>query len=89
MQSHKGSNGTPLDPPLFWLDNIFKYAPLTIYPLLHTKLECRSTVHARESSVQTFKKMYLGGMKLIKGTMKINRVPFSSVVCGIAQLGAA
>jgi hypothetical protein len=19
------SNGTPLDPPLFWLDNIFKY----------------------------------------------------------------
>jgi hypothetical protein len=24
MGSHNGSNGTPLDPPLFWLDNIFK-----------------------------------------------------------------
>jgi hypothetical protein len=24
MRSHYGSNGTPLDPPLFWLDNIFK-----------------------------------------------------------------
>jgi hypothetical protein len=23
--SPNGSNGTPLDPPLFWLDNIFKY----------------------------------------------------------------
>jgi hypothetical protein len=23
MGSHDGSNGTPLDPPLFWLDNIF------------------------------------------------------------------
>ena len=22
--SQNGSNGTPLDPPLFWLDNIFK-----------------------------------------------------------------
>jgi hypothetical protein len=22
--SHNGSNGTPLDPPLFWLDNTFK-----------------------------------------------------------------
>jgi hypothetical protein len=21
--SHNGSNGTPLDPPLFWLDNTF------------------------------------------------------------------
>jgi hypothetical protein len=24
MRSHNGSNGTPLEPPLFWLDNIFK-----------------------------------------------------------------
>jgi hypothetical protein len=24
MGSHNGSNGTPLDPPLFWLDNTFK-----------------------------------------------------------------
>jgi hypothetical protein len=24
MRSHNGSNGTPLDPPLVWLDNIFK-----------------------------------------------------------------
>jgi hypothetical protein len=24
MRSHNGSNGTPLDPPLFWLDNTFK-----------------------------------------------------------------
>ncbi len=23
--SRDGSNGTPLNPPLFWLDNIFKY----------------------------------------------------------------
>jgi hypothetical protein len=23
MRSHKGLNGTPLDPPLFWLENIF------------------------------------------------------------------
>jgi hypothetical protein len=23
MQSHNGLNGTPLDTPLFWLDNIF------------------------------------------------------------------
>jgi hypothetical protein len=23
MQSHNGLNVTPLDPPLFWLDNIF------------------------------------------------------------------
>jgi hypothetical protein len=24
MRSHNGLNVTPLDPPLFWLDNIFK-----------------------------------------------------------------
>ncbi len=24
MRSHNSSNGTPLNPPLFWLDNIFK-----------------------------------------------------------------
>jgi hypothetical protein len=24
MRSHNGSNGTPLEPPIFWLDNIFK-----------------------------------------------------------------
>ena len=24
MGRHNGSNGTPLDPPLFWLDNTFK-----------------------------------------------------------------
>jgi hypothetical protein len=29
MGSHNGSNGTPLDPPLFWLDNTFK---LTDFP---------------------------------------------------------
>jgi hypothetical protein len=23
MRSHNGSNATPLDPPLFWLDSIF------------------------------------------------------------------
>jgi hypothetical protein len=23
MGSHSGSNGNPLDPPLFWLDNTF------------------------------------------------------------------
>jgi hypothetical protein len=25
MGSRNGSNGTPLDPPLFWLDNTFKF----------------------------------------------------------------
>ncbi len=25
MRSHNGSNGTPLDPPLFSLDNTFKH----------------------------------------------------------------
>jgi hypothetical protein len=24
VESRNGSNGTPLSPPLFWLDNIFK-----------------------------------------------------------------
>jgi hypothetical protein len=24
VESRNGSNGTPLNPPLFWLDNIFK-----------------------------------------------------------------
>jgi hypothetical protein len=24
VESQNGSNGTPLNPPLFWLDNIFK-----------------------------------------------------------------
>ncbi len=32
MESHNGSNGTPLDPPLFWLDNTFKEAGL--FPFL-------------------------------------------------------
>ncbi len=30
MGSHNGSNGTPLDTPLFWLDNTFKY-PLKLH----------------------------------------------------------
>jgi hypothetical protein len=25
MRSHHGSNDTPLDPPLFWLDNTFNW----------------------------------------------------------------
>jgi hypothetical protein len=29
--SPNGSNGTPLDPPLFWLDNIFNMEKLTFF----------------------------------------------------------
>jgi len=31
MRSHNCLNGTPLDPPLFWLDNIFKYLKHKIF----------------------------------------------------------
>jgi hypothetical protein len=31
MRSCNGSNGTPLDPPLFWLDNIFGYLKHQIF----------------------------------------------------------
>jgi hypothetical protein len=29
MESHNGWNGTPLDPPLFWLDNTNPRHPIT------------------------------------------------------------